>query len=121
VRIGRLDEWWRSTRQFRIAGRRQQIGNEPIRAFVGSPVPTLVVVGQADPWVPVAAPLAALRACAAELPQVTFRVIDGADHATMLSVPPARQVDTQSATHAAPDAPVYFALLGAWLQKIINP
>ncbi|MBY9061898.1 lysophospholipase [Sphingomonas yunnanensis] len=100
---------------------RQQIGNDPMRALVGSRVPTLVMFGQADPWVPVAASLAALRAHSAELPQVTVRVIDGADHAMMLGVPPARQVDAQFATLAAPDAPAYFALLGAWLQKTINP
>ena len=48
-------------------------------------------------------------------------MIDGADHAMMLGVPPARQVDAQFASHAAPDAPAYFALLGAWLEKTIKP
>lgn len=100
---------------------RQQIGNDPMRALVGSRVPTLVVFGQADPWVPVAASLAALRARSAELSQVTVRVIGGADHAMMLGVPPTRQVDTQFATHAAPDAPAYFALLGGWMEKTIKP
>ena len=100
---------------------RQQIGNDPLRALVGSLVPTLIVFGQADPWVPVAASLAALNAHSADLPQATVRVINGADHAMMLGVPPTRQVDARFATNAAPDAPAYFALLGAWLQRTIDP
>jgi len=94
---------------------RQQIGNDPLRALGNSRVPTLVVFGQSDPWVPVAASLSALRSRAADFPQVTVRVINGADHAMMLGVAPERQVDARFAADAAPDAPAYFALLGAWL------
>ena len=100
---------------------RQQIGNDPLRALFGSRVPTLIVFGQADPWVPVAASLAALRAHHAESPQITVRVIDGADHAMMLGVASAQQVDARFATNATPNAPAYFALLGVWLQRIIMP
>lgn len=96
---------------------RQQITADPLRALEGSRVPTLVVFGQSDPWVPVASSLSSLQARAPGFPQVTTRVIDGADHAMMLGVPPARQVDTGFATQAAPNAPAYFALLGAWLQS----
>lgn len=99
---------------------RQQIGNDPLRALAGSRVPTLIVFGQADPWVPVATSLAALRARAADFPQATVRIIDGADHAMMLNVPPVRQVDAQFAANAAPDAPAYFALLGSWLASTLN-
>jgi hypothetical protein len=49
------------------------------------------------------------------------QVIDGADHAMMLDVPPAQQLDTQFATQAAPDAPAYFAVLGAWLHAQLKP
>ena len=90
-------------------------------ALTGSQVPTLILFGQADPWVPVAPSLTALRARAAEFRQVTVRVIDGADHAMMLDVPPANQLDTQFATQAAPDAPAYFAVLGAWLDAHSKP
>lgn len=69
---------------------RQQIDADPLLALKGSKVPTLIVFGQADPWVPVAASLSSLKARAAELPQITTRVIDGADHAMMLGVPPAQ-------------------------------
>lgn len=99
---------------------RQQISNDPLRALAESRVPTLIIFGQADPWVPVAASLKALSARSADFPQVTTRVIDKADHAMMLDVPPSQQVDARFATNAAPNAPAYFALLGAWLQATIN-
>lgn len=94
---------------------KQQIEADPLRALKGSHVPTLILFGQADPWVPVAPSLVALHSHAAGLKQVTVQVIDGADHAMMLDVPPAQQLDTRFATQAAPDAPAYFATLGAWL------
>lgn len=96
----------------------RQIRADPLRSLKGSHVPTLLIFGQSDPWVPVGASLAALRSSAAELPQVTVKIIDGADHAMMLGVPPLQQVDTGFATRAAPNAPAYFALLGAWLQSM---
>ena len=95
----------------------RQIGADPLRSLKRSRVPTLIIFGQSDPWVPVGVSLAALRSNAAGLPQVTVRVVDGADHAMMLGVPPLQQVDTGFATRAAPNAPAYFALLGAWLQS----
>lgn len=99
---------------------RQQMRNDPLRALGNSRVPTLIVFGQADPWVPVAASLTALRARTADFPQTTVRVIDGADHAMMLNVPPAQQVDAQFAANVAPNAPAYFALMGAWLRSTLG-
>lgn len=99
---------------------RQQISADPLRSLEGSKVPTLVIFGQADPWVPVASSLSSLTARAADLPQVTTFVIDGADHSMMLGVPPAQQIDTKFATQAAPNASAYFALLGAWLQATVG-
>ncbi len=99
---------------------RQQIGNDPLQALAGSRVPTLVLFGQADPWVPVGTSLAALRSRSADFPQATVRVIDGADHGMMLDVPPEQQVDATLAAKAAPNAPAYFALMAAWLQPIVG-
>lgn len=97
---------------------RRQITLDPFAALKGSRVPTLILFGQADPWVPVAPSLAALKAHGTEFPQVSVQVIDGADHSMMLGVPPLQQVDTAYASRAAPDAPAYFAVLGAWLQAV---
>lgn len=80
-------------------------------------MPTLLIFGQADPWVPVAASLQSLRARAARRPDLTVRVIDGADHAMMLGVDPKLQIDPQFAARVAPDAPAYFAELAAWLER----
>lgn len=99
---------------------RQQISTDPLRALERSKVPTLVIFGQADPWIPVAASLSSLKARATDLPQVTTRVIDGADHSMMLDVPPAQQINTKFAAQAVPNAPAYFALLGAWLQSAVG-
>lgn len=99
---------------------RQQISLDPMNALAESRVPTLVIFGQSDPWVPVAASLKSLRARSKQFPQVDVRVIDDADHAMMIGVPPAQQVDTQFATTAAPDSVAYFALLGAWVKIILE-
>ena len=100
---------------------RRQIEADPLQALAGSRVPTLILFGQADPWVPVAASLGALRARAPEYPNVTVRIIDGADHSMMLGVSPAHQLETRFAIQAAPDAPAYFAILGAWLDAHSKP
>ena len=42
-------------------------------------------------------------------------VVAGADHAMMLGVDSKHQVDPKFFPKEAPDAPAYFALLGAWL------
>ena len=99
---------------------RQQISTDPLADLTGSRVPTLILFGQGDPWVPVAASLAALQSRAADFPQATVRVIDGADHGMMLDVPAEQQVDARFATSVAPDAPAYFALLGSWITAQIT-
>ncbi|WP_233151082.1 alpha/beta hydrolase family protein [Sphingomonas mollis] len=99
---------------------RRQISADPLRALERSRVPTLILFGQKDPWVPVAGSIASLRSSASRFPQVTVRVIDNADHAMMMDVPPIRQIDTRFATRAAPNAPAYFALLGAWLESVVG-
>jgi pimeloyl-ACP methyl ester carboxylesterase len=95
---------------------KRQINADPLRSLVNSRVPTLILFGQADPWVPVAPSLAALRERASEFGQMTVLVIDGADHAMMLGVPPKQQMDTHFAVQAAPNAPAYFAVLGSWVE-----
>jgi hypothetical protein len=100
---------------------KRQIEADPLRTLAGSRVPTLILFGQSDPWVPVAPSLAALRTRASEFRQASVRVIDGADHAMMLGVSPADQLDTRFATQAAPDATAYFAMLGAWLYARSRP
>lgn len=94
---------------------RQQIESDPLEALDRAHVPTLVLYGQSDPWVPVAPSLTALEKSAARHPNVEVSVIEGADHAMMLGVPPKQQMDLAFAKSAAPTAPAYFAKLSAWL------
>ncbi|QJU58922.1 alpha/beta fold hydrolase [Sphingomonas sp. AP4-R1] len=112
--------WWRDSY---LAGNlddptwKGQMAADPLRALDGSRMPTLMVFGQADPWVPVAPALAALDATAAKHPNVTLRVIDGADHSMMLGVSPQGQIDPANFGKLAPDAPAYFGLLASWLTE----
>lgn len=96
---------------------RKQIESDPLQSLDRSKVPTLILYGQGDPWVPVEASLAALKRSAARHSNVDVRVVDGADHAMMLGVDPKQQVDLAFAKSVAPNAPEYFATLGAWLER----
>lgn len=96
---------------------RKQIESDPLAALDQSRVPTLIMYGQGDPWVPVAGSLTALKRSAARHPHVEVRVIEGADHAMMLEVAPKQQVDLTFAKSVAPNAPEYFATLAAWLER----
>ncbi|MDO6413002.1 alpha/beta fold hydrolase [Sphingomonas sp. BIUV-7] len=116
----RKQPWWRDSY---LSGNlddptwRGQMAADPLRALDGSRVPTLMIFGQADPWVPVAPSLAALDASAARHPNVTLRVIDGADHSMMLGVDPKAQIDPAGFGKLAPDAPAYLGLLASWLTE----
>ena len=70
-----------------------------------------------DPWVPVSLSVERLAATSAGRPNVETVVIAGADHAMMLSVDAKTQMDPAFFPRQAPEAPAYFALLGAWLAR----
>ncbi|TZG28695.1 alpha/beta hydrolase family protein [Sphingomonas montanisoli] len=97
---------------------KRQISADPLASLNGSRIPTLILFGQGDPWVPVAPSLAALRAREKLYPNVTTHVIDGADHGMMLGVDPKDQMDLAFAKRVSPNAPAYFALLAAWFQQM---
>jgi dienelactone hydrolase len=117
-RDAEMQPWWRDSY---LSGNlddptwKGQMAADPLRALDGSRVPTLMIFGQKDPWIPVAPSLAALDASAARHPNVTLRVIDGADHSMMLGVDPKAQIDPAGFARLAPDAPAYLGLLASWL------
>ena len=92
-----------------------QMASDPLAALDRSKVPTLMLYGQGDPWVPVGLSVERLDATAARHPNVTLRVIDGADHEMALGIDPKAQVDITSIVEEAPNAPAYFATLAAWM------
>jgi pimeloyl-ACP methyl ester carboxylesterase len=95
----------------------RQISSDPVAALEQSRVPTLLLYGQRDPWVPVGVSLATLRPFSTRHPNVTTVVIDGADHMMMLGVDPAVQMDPKAAPSEAPNAPAYFSAIATWLAQ----
>jgi uncharacterized protein len=115
--------WWRDSY---LAGNlddptwRGQIETDPLRALDGSRVPTLMIYGQSDPWVPVGEALKALDASAERHPNVVVRLVDGADHSMMTRFSPQAQIDPDNFDKLAPDAPAYFGLLARWLGDVVR-
>jgi len=94
---------------------REQISSDPMKSLAGSRVPTLLLFGQADVWVPVGDALRRLQATAKLHPGVTTRVISKATHEMMLGVDPKDQIDPASFAKFAPNAPEYFGMMSTWL------
>lgn len=101
----------------------REMRHDPLTVMDAIGLPTLVIYGSVDPWVPVQASVDRLRVESARLPAVDVAVIAGADHAMATSVSAADQIDPALFPRAAPDSPSYFGLLGAWLasQGIASP
>jgi uncharacterized protein len=91
------------------------IRNDPLKTLASIKAPTFILYGSDDPWVPAQLLMDALRASAAQHPNITTAVVAGADHEMALSVPPAAQIDPSTLGMHAPDSPEYFALLASWL------
>ena len=94
---------------------REQISSDPMKSLNGSRVPTLLVFGQDDVWIPVAAALRQLHATTKLHPNITTRLISGATHEMMLGVDPKNEIDPASFSKFAPNAPEYFGVMSAWL------
>jgi pimeloyl-ACP methyl ester carboxylesterase len=96
---------------------REQISTDPMKSLDGSRVPTLIIFGQEDVWIPVADALHKLESTKALHPNITTRVVSGATHEMMLGVDRKREIDPASFSKFAPNAPAYFGVLGAWLAE----
>ncbi len=92
----------------------KQMRVDPLNVLDKVKAPTLMVYGGADPWVPVEISRERLAAGHANVKTV---VIEGADHTMTLGVDPKEQIDPALLNKEAPNAPAYFALLGAWLTQ----
>ena len=97
------------------SGWAKEMRNDPLPSLFKVRVPTLIIYGDKDPWVPVRASLDLLRVNAPRLPLVQTVVIEGADHYMMLSATPEEQIDPSAFAQHAPEAPAYFALIASWL------
>lgn len=96
---------------------RKDIALDPMGDLDKVKVPVLMIYGSGDPWVPVGISVERLRESQARHPKVQTVVIAGADHEMMTSVPFETQMDGKAAVAMAPEAPAYFATMGAWLAR----
>jgi len=98
------------------SGWAKEIRHDPLASIGSINARTLILYGARDPWVPVAVSVDRLRTFTVSHPNMIAAVVGGADHAMMMSVPPARQIDPAFFPVQAPDSPEYFGRLAAWLQ-----
>jgi dienelactone hydrolase len=96
---------------------RKEMDDDPLAAIAGVRVPILLIFGGADPWIPVAATLARLNALAPSHPNIAYDVVANADHEMTFDSHEAMASDAKALATAAPEAPAYFMLLAAWLER----
>jgi len=96
---------------------REQIRSDPMKSLDRSHVPTLLIFGQDDMWVPVDAALRQVQAGGKLHRNVTARVIDGASHEMMLGTNPRDEMDPALFPNFAPNAPEYFGVMSTWLAE----
>ncbi len=85
-------------------------------------IPMLFILGGEDPWIPVSATVARLRAIASTHPRLEYVVVPNANH--LMMIPPAREqmndADPRQIAVEKPDVSGYFTLLGSWLSRVVN-
>jgi alpha-beta hydrolase superfamily lysophospholipase len=93
----------------------KEIRHDPLQTLNKVKVPTLVLYGAKDPWVPAKDSIEAITREAARHPNIVTHVVAGADHDMMLSVSPEGQIDPAGLANMAPESPEYFGILAGWL------
>lgn len=96
---------------------RREIAHDPLATVKTVKVPTLVLFGEVDPWVPVATSVERLRSIAPQIATMDVAVIAGADHRMQTSVSIVDQFDPSKSDAGGPEAPEYFARLAQWLTE----
>jgi dipeptidyl aminopeptidase/acylaminoacyl peptidase len=93
---------------------RRKMNDDPVTAIVKAKVPLLFIYGGADPWVPVAQSMQRLETLREKRHNIESWVIADASHEMMFPANETMQADA----NAAPQAPEYFMILGAWLSRL---
>ena len=101
----------------RLSGYRLEMDKDPSAAIARVKVPILFIFGGADPWIPVALSVKRLNRIAATRSDMEIRVIAGANHEMELGTKETMAFDKATMLSAAPNAPVYFMVLGSWLAR----
>ena len=101
---------------------RNQMDDDPLTAVTNIRIPMLFLLGSSDPWIPVARTAASLRAVCATHPNITYDVIQDANH-LMMRPPSTERMDDATAeavSKESPSSPAYFMLLGSWLTRTLH-
>ncbi len=91
---------------------RKEIEYDPLPTLDQVDVPALILFGANDPVVPVATSVARINA--RRSPNLTVRVIAGADHHMATSMTPKAQMNPAQSQWARPEAAEYFSTLASW-------
>lgn len=98
---------------------RSQMDLDSVAAVSRVHVPILFILGDSDPWIPVARTVDLLRSVSSKNRDVNYVVVPSANH--LMMTPPARErMDDAKASAVAveqPQAVAYFMILAAWLQR----
>lgn len=92
---------------------RREIEYDPLPTLDQVQVPSLILFGANDPVVPVATSVTRINARLR--PNLTVRVVAGADHHMATSMSPRAQMDPIQTERVRPEAPEYFSILAGWL------
>lgn len=96
---------------------RKEMDDDPFAAVRSDAVPTLCIFGSADPWIPVAITVDRIRGTAKLHANVTYAVIQNANHDMMYARKETMSDDPAALRTDAPEAPAYFMLLGSWFTR----
>jgi uncharacterized protein len=95
----------------------KEIRHDPLSTIMRLTVPTLVVFGSEDPWIPTQLSAEQLRTRITHLPNLTMHVVNGANHEMATTVSLKDEIDETLFARHHPDSSEYFGLLAAWLTR----
>lgn len=99
---------------------REQMDVDFFAAIEQDKIPMLFILGAEDPWIPVSATVARLRAVAATHPRLEYAVVPNANH--LMMTPPIHEQMNDADPHQVaiekPDVTAYFMLLASWLSRV---
>ena len=99
---------------------RKHMNENPLTALENVRVPTLLIFGGADPWIPVSETIDRLRPIAQSHSNIDFDVVADASHEMMLLPHDRMSTDEDTLKGEAPNAQVYFMLLSSWLVRHVR-
>jgi hypothetical protein len=98
---------------------RKEMDLDSVAAVLRVNAPTLFILGDADPWIPVSRTVRLLESASKKNPLVGYVVVPNANH--LMMTPPAHEQMSDAGPAAVaverPEAVGYFMILAGWLQQ----